>query len=180
MGSDYYGYELFFSGWGRCYRIRQRSWLHNLGNILKTTKLFLLNGWIWWYVNYLKTNTQANQNYQVPFLARHLQPSSYLTLIKQILFPFSRSGNGGIDLKRHPASKYGWGLNTDLSQCSHHMQQAVLPTLQSNPVVRDGYSKLMVITTAMTKDKPKHKLMTSETRKKSILGDKGVSSYHCT
>lgn len=123
-------YELFFSGWGRRDGIRQWSWLHNLVNISKTTKLFLLNGWIWWYVHYLKPNTQAN-DYQVPFLARHLHPSSYQDLTKQIFFPFSSLGNGGIDLRQHPASKPGWGVNTDLSQRSHCMQQAMLPTLQS-------------------------------------------------
>lgn len=123
-------YELFFSGWGRHYGIRQWSWLHNLVNIPKTTKLFLLNGWIWWYVHYLKANTQAN-DYQVPFLAKHLHPSSYQDLTKQIFFPFSSSGNGGIDLRQHPASKPGWGVNTDLSRRSHCMQQAMLPTLQS-------------------------------------------------
>lgn len=29
------------------------DWLHNCGNILKTTKLYTLKGWILWYVNYI-------------------------------------------------------------------------------------------------------------------------------
>lgn len=110
-------YELFFSGWGRRDGIRQWSWLHNLVNISKTTKLFLLNGWIWWYVHYLKPNTQAN-DYQVPFLARHLHPSSSQDLTKQIFFPFSSSGNGGIDLRQHPASKPG-GAWTQIQAGAH-------------------------------------------------------------
>lgn len=47
--------ESEFSLWGdkKCSKIRQRWWLSYFVNILKTTELYNLKGWILWYVNYI-------------------------------------------------------------------------------------------------------------------------------
>lgn len=132
----------------------------------------MLNRWIYgmWIIS-IKTNTSQ---YQVPFLAGHLHPSSYLILLKQILFPLSISVNRRKELKWRPASKYGWGLEHRSKPMLTLTATCLAPHTtkrwhhERNPTVWAGYSKLMGITTTM-KDKWKHKLMKLETRQRGIF-----------
>ena len=49
---SFWGDETFWNWW---------QWLHNFVNILKTTELYTLKGWILWYVNYIAIRNKVDK-----------------------------------------------------------------------------------------------------------------------
>ena len=54
--------------------LHKMSWLYNLLNVLKTTKLCILKGWVLWYITYIsvfKNTIVKNQAIQIENDKRH-------------------------------------------------------------------------------------------------------------